>query len=138
MGIGLALATPMFSQIFTDDFESYSPGALLVASNPTDWDTWTSPYTASEDVAIDTMNAASGTKSLYFQSVGAGGPEDIIHRFASVYNSGDFALEMNVFVESNKGAYFNLQETHIEKKCNIEKITIKRILLSGLKKKINL
>ena len=98
-----------FTQIFSDNFDSYSVGQGLVSQNSTDWDTWT-PSTPNEDVLISNANASSGSNSLYFSSNG-GGPEDVILRYASVYNSGNFTLEMNVLVETGKGAYFNMQET---------------------------
>lgn len=110
----LVISAASFSskaQIFTDNFDSYTVGQGLVAQNPTDWDTWT-PSTPGEDVLVSDANSNSGNNSLYFSSVG-GGPEDIILRFDQVYNSGNFTLEANFYVESGKGAYFNLQETFV-------------------------
>jgi len=109
-GLGIALSASLFSQIFTDDFDSYTVGQGLVAQNPTDWDTWT-PATPAEDVDVSSANAASGANSLYFSSTSAtGGPEDIILRFAQVYTSGNFTLESNFYVPAGKNAYFNLQQ----------------------------
>lgn len=108
-GIGIALSASLFSQIFTDNFDAYTVAQGLVAQNPTDWDTWT-PSTPGEDVLVSNANASSGSNSLYFASTG-GGPEDIILRFAQVYSSGNFTLESNFYVETGKGAYFNMQET---------------------------
>jgi hypothetical protein len=107
-GIAIVLSASLFSQ-FTDNFDSYIVGQGLVAQNPTDWDTWT-PSTPGEDVLISNANSSSGSNSLYFSSTG-GGPEDIILRYDAVYTSGDFTFDMNVMVENNKGAYFNMQET---------------------------
>jgi hypothetical protein len=110
-GIGVALSASLFSQIFTDNFDSYTAGQKLVAQNPTDWDTWSGGGGTTEDVAVSSANASSGANSLYFVSTSsAGGPSDIILRFDQVYTSGNFTLEANFFVESNKGAYFNLQQ----------------------------
>ena len=92
-------------------FESYTAGQNLVTQNPTDWDTWSGGGGTSEDVAVSNANASSGSNSLYFSGVPGGGPNDIILRFAQVYNSGNFSLDANFFVESGKGAYFNMQET---------------------------
>jgi hypothetical protein len=107
-GMAIVLSVSLFSQ-FTDNFDSYIVGTGLVAQNPLDWDTWT-PSTPGEDVLISNANSSSGANSLYFSSTG-GGPEDIILRYASVYTSGNFTLDMNMMVENNKGAYFNMQET---------------------------
>ena len=111
MGVGVVLSAALFSQIFTDDFEGYTAGAMLVATNPTEWDTWT-PNTPAQDVAISNGQANSGSNSLYFSSwLASGGPANVILKFAQVYNSGNFTYESNFFVQSGKGAYFNMQET---------------------------
>jgi hypothetical protein len=111
-GIAAMLSASLFSQIFTDDFDSYTAGQDLVTQNPTDWDTWSGGAGTTEDVAISSANANSGANSLYFASTG-GGPNDIILRFDQQYNSGNFTLEANFFVEAGKGAYFNMQETFV-------------------------
>lgn len=107
---GVILSAGLFSQTFTDNFDSYTAGQNLVTQNPTDWDTWTGGGGTAEDVLVSNASASSGANSLYFASTG-GGPNDIILRFAQVYNSGSFTFESNFFVESGKGAYFNMQET---------------------------
>jgi predicted secreted protein len=108
-GIAAMLSVSLFSQIFTDNFDSYTAGQYLVTQNPTDWDTWSGGAGTAEDVLVSSANSNSGSNSLYFASTG-GGPNDIILRFDQVYNSGNFSLEANFLVESGKGAYFNLQE----------------------------
>jgi hypothetical protein len=110
-GIGVALSASLFSQIFTDNFDSYTAGQKLVTQNSTDWDTWSGGGGTTEDVNVSNANASSGANSLYFASTSStGGPSDIILRFAQVYTSGNFTLEANFYVEANKGAYFNLQQ----------------------------
>lgn len=110
MGIGVVVSATLFSQTFTDNFDTYTAGQNLVTQNPTDWDTWTGGAGTAEDVAVSDANASSGANSLYFSSTG-GGPNDIILRFAQVYSSGNFTFESDLYVESGKGAYFNMQET---------------------------
>jgi len=114
IGATLFFSAFTYSQIFTDNFDSYTAGDFLISSNPTDWDTWSGGAGGgAEDAKISDVQAASGTNSLYLQSnLPAGGPSDIILRFDQVYNSGNFTLEANYFVESNKGGYFNLQQDH--------------------------
>lgn len=109
-GASVLLSAALFSQTFTDNFDSYIAGQNLVTQNSTDWDTWTGGAGTTEDVLVSNANANSGANSLYFASTG-GGPTDIILRFAQVYNSGNFTFESNFLVESGKGAYFNMQET---------------------------
>ncbi len=107
----ITLASSISAQIFTDNFDSYTAGNDLVVQNSTDWDTWSGGAGTTEDVAVSNANSSSASNSLYFSSSSAnGGPEDIILRFAQVYNSGNFSLEANFYVESGKGAYFNLQQ----------------------------
>lgn len=111
IGIGVVISTTSFSQIFTDNFDSYVAGQDLVTQNSIDWDTWSGGSGTTQDVAVSNSNASSGSNSLYFSSsLPSGGPEDIILRFAQVYTSGIFTLESNFYVEAGKGAYFNLQQ----------------------------
>lgn len=109
-----ALMTMIFSsqaQTFIDDFESYSPGDYLGSSSPS-WTTWSGTTGGAEDVTITDNNASSGSNALYFSSTAAnGGPQDVVLPFDQVYNSGNFTFEANFYVESGKGAYFNLQGT---------------------------
>jgi hypothetical protein len=101
------------AQTFSDDFESYNPGDYLGVVSP-DWTTWSGTTGGAEDVQVGTANAASGTNSLYFSSTAPnGGPQDVVLPFNQVYNSGNFTFEGNFYVESGKGAYFNLQGTLI-------------------------
>ena len=83
MGFGVAISASLFSQTFTDDFESYTAGSMLVQSNPTDWDTWTAGGAGgAEDAPISTTQAASGANSVHFLATStAGGPDDVILRF---------------------------------------------------------
>ena len=112
IGIGILLSASSFSQSFSDDFESYTPGTYLGVSSP-DWTTWTAGQEGgAEDVTITTVNASSGSNSIYFSSAAAnGGPQDVVLPFDQIYNSGNFSFEANFYVETNKGAYFNLQGT---------------------------
>lgn len=104
-------AGSLSAQTFTDDFESYTSGSYLCPQSP-DWTTWSGTEGGTEDVLVSTANAASGSQSLYFSSTASsGGPEDVVLPFDQVYNSGNFTFEANFFVESGKGAYFNLQGT---------------------------
>ena len=110
----LFFSASSFSQIFTDNFDSYIAGDFLVSSNPAKWDTWSGGAGGStEDAKISDVESASGSNSLYLKAATAnGGPSDIILRFDEVYDAGNFTLEANFFVVQNKGAYFNLQQDH--------------------------
>lgn len=107
----LCIGVSVNAQTFSDDFESYNVGSDLGPQSP-DWTTWSNADGGPEDVMVSNANASSGTKSLYFSSAAAGGgPEDVVLPFGQIYNSGNFTFESNFFVESGKGAYFNLQGT---------------------------
>ncbi len=110
--VGLMVSAFSYAQSFSDNFESYTPGSYLGLSS-TDWTTWSAGQEGgAEDVTITTANAASGSNSIYFSSTAAnGGPQDVVLPFDQIYNSGNFSFEANFYVESNKGAYFNLQGT---------------------------
>lgn len=112
-GALLLLSASSYSQIFSDNFDTYTAGDFLVSSNPT-WSTWTGGAGGgTEDTKISNTRSASAPNSAYFKSTLAnGGPTDIILRFDEVYNSGNFSLQSNFYVESGKGAYFNLQQDH--------------------------
>ena len=99
------------AQTYTDDFESYAPGDYIGSSSST-WSTWSNTPGSSEDTKIDTVKANSGTNSLYFKSTAAnGGPQDGLLSFGGEYDLGNFVFETAMYVESGKGAYFNIQST---------------------------
>jgi hypothetical protein len=109
--MSVVASSTIFAQSFTDDFESYAVGSYL-GSSSADWTTWSGTEGGAEDVTINADNASSGSQSIYFSSTSAnGGPQDVVLPFDQVYNSGNFSFEANFFVESGKGAYFNLQGT---------------------------
>lgn len=112
-GTFLLIGASAFSQVFSDNFDSYTAGDFLVTSNPT-WSTWSGGAGGSaEDTKISNTRSASAPNSAYFNtSLATGGPTDIILRFDEVYNSGNFSLQSNFYVETGKGAYFNLQQDH--------------------------
>ncbi len=105
------LISVLNAQSFTDDFESYSAGDLIAQKSNT-WETWTSKTGGgADDAKVVNTKAKSGNNSLYFSStVASGGPQDIILPFGGQYTTGEFSLGMNLFVETGKSAYFNLQE----------------------------
>lgn len=111
--MSIVVSSTIFSQSFSDDFESYTVGSYL-GSNSADWTTWSGTEGGAEDVTINNNNASSGSQSIYFSSTSAnGGPQDVVLPFDQVYNSGNFSFEANFYVEAGKGAYFNLQGTLI-------------------------
>ena len=107
--IGLLLSASFSqAQLFSDDFEAYTTGALGPQS--TSWSTWSGTEGGAEDGVVSTAQASSGTKSIYFNSTAAsGGPQDCVLDFGPVYNSGVFTFTADFYVNANKSAYFNFQ-----------------------------
>ncbi len=94
---------------FSDDFESYDVGSYLAQSSDT-WTTWSNKPGSSEDAKISDVQAKSGTKSVYLKSVQAnGGPTDLVFPAPQVYETGIITVETKVFVDKDKGGYFNFQ-----------------------------
>jgi hypothetical protein len=106
------LCSAMFAQAsFSDDFEGYTVGQYIGAASP-NWTTWSGASSTSEDTQVNnTMNnTPSGANSIHFVSTTTGGgPQDCVLPFGGQYNTGTFVYQMDVFIESNKGAYFNFQ-----------------------------
>jgi hypothetical protein len=96
------------AQLFTDDFESYTTGALG-PQNPS-WTTWSGTLGGNEDGIVTTQQAQSGSNSVKFSSTAAnGGPQDCVLDFGSTYTSGVFTFESSFYVRAGKNAYFNIQ-----------------------------
>lgn len=106
----LFFASTVNAQLFTDDFETYTTGALGPQSSS--WSTWSGTEGGAEDAIVSTAQASSGTKSIYFNSTAAGGgPQDCVLDFGPLYTSGIFTYESDFYVTSGKTAYFNFQAT---------------------------
>ena len=98
------------AQTFSDDFESYSSGDYLGASS-NDWTTWSGSTGGTEDVQVTTVQANSGSNSIYFSSIASGGgPQDVVLPFGGEHNTGSFSFSAAFYIEAGKAAYFNFQE----------------------------
>lgn len=106
---GLLSAKLVSAQLFSDNFDSYSVGSYL-GPQSTSWSTWSGTEGNNSDVTISNNNAASAPHSVYFASTAAnGGPQDVVLNFGQLYNSGIFTLSSDFYVNSGKGAYYNIQ-----------------------------
>mgnify|MGYP000657220146 FL=1 len=95
------------AQTFSEDFEAYSPGDYIAESSE-NWDTWGSKPGSNEDVQVVDNDGHSGSQSIYLSSV-SGGPQDLVLPFGATHDLGLFDLELMLKVETDKGAYFNIQ-----------------------------
>ena len=106
---GIMSAQLASAQIFSDNFDAYAAGSYL-GPQSTSWSTWSGTEGNTSDVTITNNNAASAPNSVYFSStVAAGGPQDVVLNFGQLYNSGIFTLNTDLYVNSGKGAYYNIQ-----------------------------
>jgi hypothetical protein len=105
------LCSALFAQSsFSDDFEAYAVGAYL-GPQP-QWTTWSGASSTTEDTQVNNVmnNTPAGSKSVKYVSTAAnGGPQDCVLPFGGMYNTGTFVYQMDLFVETGKGAYFNFQ-----------------------------
>lgn len=89
--------------VFSDNFDSYTAGSHLAASNSA-WTTWSNAPGTAEDGAISTTVAASQPNSLYIT-----GSNDQVYPFGN-YTTGHYTVAFNYYVPSSgNGAYFNVQ-----------------------------
>jgi hypothetical protein len=96
------------AQLFTDDFDAYTTGAL--GPQNASWTTWSGALGGAEDGTVTTEQAQSGANSVKFSSTSAnGGPQDCVLDFGSTYTDGIFTFESAFYVKAGKNAYFNLQ-----------------------------
>lgn len=101
--------------VFSDNFDSYTPGSHLAQSNPA-WTTWNNNPGSSEDGIIVSDQAASAPYSLYVANL-----TDQIYPFGN-YTTGHYTVTFNMYVPtSGQGAYFNIQHVMLEQwafECN--------------------
>jgi hypothetical protein len=107
---GLLFTAPIATaQLFSDNFDNYAAGSYL-GPQSTAWSTWSGAEGNALDVIISNNNAASAPNSIYFASTSAnGGPQDVVLNFGQLYNNGIFTLSSDFYVNSGKGAYYNVQ-----------------------------
>lgn len=106
---GLLSTQLVSAQLFSDNFDSYALGSFI-GPQSNNWTTWSGAQGGAEDVATTNNQAASAPHSVYFASTAAnGGPQDVVLNFGQLYNSGIFTLSSDFYVNSGKGAYYNIQ-----------------------------
>jgi hypothetical protein len=97
----------MAQTVYFEDFDSYTAGDY-VATQATEWTTWTNSPGGAEDAFISTEQASSGANSIKLESATGSGPTDLVLPFGDI-TEGDFALSMKMYVVAGSGGYFNLQ-----------------------------
>lgn len=98
---------------YSEDFESFTVGDYMGVEDP-NWTTWSGAVGGAEDVQVTDENAASGSNALKFVSTSTGGgPQDVVLNFGNKFETGTFTYSMNMFVENDRGAYFNFQAEEV-------------------------
>ncbi len=108
--LAVSFLSSLNAQIFSDDFESYTLGSYI-GPQSAEWRTWgVNGEGTTEDVTATDANASSGSQSIYFSSVDAGGgPQDVVLDFGQMYQTGVFSFQQDMYVNAGKTAYFNFQ-----------------------------
>lgn len=88
--------------LFSDDFESYTAGTSL-ATQTTDWTTWSDEPGSAEDAMVSNTVANSGTNSLNVVV-----NNDMIYNFGNK-TSGVYKIEFYYYVSAGSAGHFNLQ-----------------------------
>ena len=103
MCVMAALTLNAQTVVFSDNFDSYTPGAHLAQSNSA-WTTWNNAPGGSEDGTISSAQAASAPNSLFIT-----GENDQVYPFGN-YTTGHYLLTFSYYIPSTgNGAYFNIQ-----------------------------
>ncbi|PCH95930.1 MAG: hypothetical protein COB85_04145 [Bacteroidetes bacterium] len=97
--------------LITDNFDSYNAGSYLGLESSL-WTTWDNMPGTATDAFVSDEQAASGTNSVKLESPSGGGPSDILLPFASDYTQGAYELALKIYVDSGKGAYYNIQTSY--------------------------
>jgi hypothetical protein len=99
-----AIITKAQTILFSDNFDSYTSGQLLVQQNHVDWDTWSHSAGGAEDAPISNTYSSSSPNSLHINT-----SSDIIYKFLN-QTTGHFEIAFDIFIpSSSSGAYFNMQ-----------------------------
>lgn len=90
-----------YVEAFADDFDAYTAGNYLAASNA-QWTTWSVAPGTAEDATISNAYAESGTNSFLVE-----GTTDLIFPFGDL-ESGVYEINVDVYVPTGFGGYFNI------------------------------
>jgi hypothetical protein len=99
--------------VFSDNFDSYTAGSTLSASNPSWWSTW--GHSPEQDGVIVNTLAASAPNSLHISNANDQiffvNPIDASTNYSAPFRNGHYTISFNYYVPSQgPGAYFNVQQ----------------------------
>ena len=106
--IALSIATFTNAQDYSEDFESYNAGEYIGVESD-QWSTWSGSTGGAEDAQIVTDQANSGSNSIYFEAIGAQGPQNVVLLFDGKHTEDLFNFSAYYYIPSGNAAYFNFQ-----------------------------
>jgi thiol-disulfide isomerase/thioredoxin len=99
------------SQLFSDNFDSYSAGSYLCSQSGDNWTTFDNQAGGNQDVLVSNTDASSAPNSLHFvSSLKEGGPSTIVRQFG-VLQTGQLSLQFKMKVNAQSAAYFDLNQS---------------------------
>jgi len=102
----LSVAAISQTALYEDDFESYTLGAYLAASNPEWWDTWSGTPGTGEDAIISDDFANSPVQSVLVDETG--GATDLIFKMGNK-TSGAYYVTFYMYMATGYAGYYNFQ-----------------------------
>jgi hypothetical protein len=104
----LLFSSIIFSQanIFSDNFDSYTPDLKIACQNPSVWTTWSNLPCSFEDAVISDNYSYSGSNSclnLWYN--------DLVKDFGPAFSSGRYRMSFKAYIPTGKDGYFNTLAT---------------------------
>ncbi len=96
-----ASTTGIYTQLFSDNFDTYTAGLQLALQNSTDWTTWSNTPGSTEDPVVSNTLAYTGLNSVMITGV-----NDCVHPFPN-YTTGSYKISFWMYVPTGFDGYFN-------------------------------
>lgn len=104
----LLFSSIIFSQtnIFSDNFDSYTPGLKIACQNPSVWTTFSNLPCSFEDAVISNNYSYSDSNSLLNLW-----HNDLVKDFDPAFSSGKYRMSFKAYIPTGKDGYFNTLAT---------------------------
>ena len=94
--------------VICDSYEGYVSGSTTGGQAPW-WTTWSGTHGGAEDGVVSSDQAFDGSNSMF---IGDDGAQDVLLLLGD-QTSGNWAVEMQMYVPTGQVGYFNIQETEV-------------------------
>ena len=98
----------MGGTIFSENFDSYTSGDFAAVESPY-ITTWSNAPGTTEDAFVDSMYSNSASNSVHV----TGSITDLFIPFATDVTTGTYIYNMQMYIASGVGGYFNLQQSNV-------------------------